>query len=1062
MQYIPGLGLDVVLAELKRLRAGAPEGSGVERQNGAERPVAPRGVTAEEIARSLWTGRFLPPAEDQASEPEPAVEATTTPTVSAATEDIPPAQAPEAGRRSDPFALSSSSVVLPGSGSGGRAGKKRPTYWQSVARIGVQVADALQHAHSLGVLHRDIKPSNLLLDTTGVVWVTDFGLAKADDQPNLTHTGDILGTLRYMAPEAFEARTDARADVYSLGLTLYELLAMRPAFDEQDRNRLIKQVTTSEPARLERLNPEVPHDLVTIVHKAIEHDPAHRYPTAGALLADLQRFRDDEPIQARRHTQWEHCRRWARRNPVVAGLTLTVFPLLVTAALVATVAAIRFEKLAFKERVANAEAGLAQRQADINLAEARQQRARAEEKVESLRRQDYIGRVNLAYRETLDNNVARALELLEGCPADLRGWEWSYASRQCHLDLHTFREPAPSVNCVAFSPDGMRVASGSGSFFANEGTGDLVVRDVATGREVFAQRGLPGGLRAVAFSPNGRWLASGNAADLVVWDAHTGQMRFRKRSGPLPILSLAFSPDGARIVAGYGRFNAANGTGHAKVWDATTGNLLIDRLPGHVGGNWSVAFSPDGRQVALTSEGLVDVWDLATRKPIQTLRGHASLVNSVAFSPDGRYIASGGIDRTIKLWARTSGELVRTFLGHEGYIRGLAFSPDSRRIVSASEDMSVKLWQVSSDRELATFHGHTHFVNCVAFSPDGQHVASGGLDQTVKLWFATPNLQLIFPGNNGWFACLAFSPDGRQVASGSSFYSKGETLRLWNSTTGEPLLSFPANTAWTNAVAFSPDGKLLASAGSDRIVRVADAITGRNILYLQGHTDGVNAVAFSPDGRLLVSGSDDHMVKLWEIKAGRGILTFQGHDDGVAAVAFSPDGRQIASGSGDKTVRVWDTTTGRVNQILQGHTAGVRCVAFRPDGAQLASAGGLWVSRSAEVNEVKIWDPASGQELHSLRGHTSIVLAAAFSPDGRRLATASDDRTIKLWDTARGLEVFTLRGHTSGVLSVAFSPDGQRLASGSIDCTARFWDLSPITADVMIRRKAVAAGQAQP
>ena len=165
-----------------------------------------------------------------------------------------------------------------------------------MARIGVQVADALEHAHAQGVLHRDIKPSNLLLDTAGVVWVTDFGLAKADDQKNLTHTGDILGTLRYMPPEAFDGRTDARGDVYSLGLTLYEMLGLRPAFDEKERNRLIKQVTTGEPARLDRLNPDVPRDLVTIVHKAIERDPAHRYATASELMADLQRFLDDEPI----------------------------------------------------------------------------------------------------------------------------------------------------------------------------------------------------------------------------------------------------------------------------------------------------------------------------------------------------------------------------------------------------------------------------------------------------------------------------------------------------------------------------------------------------------------------------------------------------------------------------------------------------------------------------------------------------------------------------------------------------------------------------------------------
>ena len=205
----------------------------------------------------------------------------------------------------------------------------------------MQVADALEYAHRQGVLHRDIKPSNLLLDATGTVWVTDFGLAKADDQQNLTHTGDILGTLRYMPPEAFDGKADARGDVYSLGLTLYELLALRPAFDEKDRNRLIKQVTTTEPPRLDRLNRQVPRDLETIVHKAIDRDPAHRYAAAGELAADLQRFLDDEPIQARRVSPAERFLRWCRRNPAVAGLLAAVAILLVGVAAVSLIAAFR-------------------------------------------------------------------------------------------------------------------------------------------------------------------------------------------------------------------------------------------------------------------------------------------------------------------------------------------------------------------------------------------------------------------------------------------------------------------------------------------------------------------------------------------------------------------------------------------------------------------------------------------------------------------------------------------------------------------------------------------------
>ena len=205
-----------------------------------------------------------------------------------------------------------------------RGTRSRPTgrAWRS---IGVQVADALEYAHKQGIQHRDIKPSNLLLDTQGTVWVTDFGLAKADDQQNLTHTGDILGTLRYMPPEAFEGKTDARSDVYSLGLTLYEMLAFRPAFDEKERNRLIKQVTQEEPARLGKLNRHVPRDLETIVHKAIDRDPKQRYGSAGALAEDLQRFIEDEPIKARRVSRTERLWRWCRRHPS-PGRSLTPGP----------------------------------------------------------------------------------------------------------------------------------------------------------------------------------------------------------------------------------------------------------------------------------------------------------------------------------------------------------------------------------------------------------------------------------------------------------------------------------------------------------------------------------------------------------------------------------------------------------------------------------------------------------------------------------------------------------------------------------------------------------------
>jgi tetratricopeptide (TPR) repeat protein len=223
------------------------------------------------------------------------------------------------------------------------------------------VAEAMEYAVSQGVLHRDIKPSNLLLDTQGNVWVTDFGLAKASgDGDDLTHTGDIVGTLRYMAPERFEGRSDLHGDIYSLGLTLYELLVGKPAFPETERHRLIQQVTSQDPAPPRKLNPAIPRDLETIVLKAIARDPSHRYATAGELAADLKCFVEDRPVRARRVRLPERFWRWCRRNPALASLTAGLVVLLAALALVSTGSALHFEKLAKQEGEARVEAERAQ------------------------------------------------------------------------------------------------------------------------------------------------------------------------------------------------------------------------------------------------------------------------------------------------------------------------------------------------------------------------------------------------------------------------------------------------------------------------------------------------------------------------------------------------------------------------------------------------------------------------------------------------------------------------------------------------------------------------------
>jgi tetratricopeptide (TPR) repeat protein/serine/threonine protein kinase len=197
---------------------------------------------------------------------------------------------------------------------------RSPAFFRSVAELGRQAAEGLDHAHQLGVIHRDVKPGNLLLDGRGNLWITDFGLAHCQSQAGLTLTGDLVGTLRYMSPEQALAKrvlVDHRTDVYSLGATLYELLTLEPVFPGADRQELLRQIAFEEPRPLRRLNRAIPAELETIVLKALEKNPAERYGTAQELADDLQRWRQDEPIRARPPSLVVRARKWGRRHPSV-------------------------------------------------------------------------------------------------------------------------------------------------------------------------------------------------------------------------------------------------------------------------------------------------------------------------------------------------------------------------------------------------------------------------------------------------------------------------------------------------------------------------------------------------------------------------------------------------------------------------------------------------------------------------------------------------------------------------------------------------------------------------
>jgi serine/threonine protein kinase/tetratricopeptide (TPR) repeat protein len=317
MQFIQGRGLDEVFEELQRLRAARSQASGSARASGPPEPFSSGPARARTLAvtHGLLTGEF--PAGGEARESAAESVFSDEPAEGSITEAAadPGPAAPQSASRSSSSGTSSQSEL-----SGSQA---ETQYYRSVARVGQQVAEALAYAHSQGILHRDIKPSNLLLDANGTVWVTDFGLAKAEGTDALTHTGDIVGTLRYMAPERFDGWSDPRSDVYSLGATLYELLTLHQLFQEPNRAKLIDRVMHDAPVPPRKLDRKVPRDLETIVLKAIAKEPGHRYATAEQMAEDLERFLADKPVLARRSSPIEQARRWCRRNKgLAAGIAL--------------------------------------------------------------------------------------------------------------------------------------------------------------------------------------------------------------------------------------------------------------------------------------------------------------------------------------------------------------------------------------------------------------------------------------------------------------------------------------------------------------------------------------------------------------------------------------------------------------------------------------------------------------------------------------------------------------------------------------------------------------------
>ena len=1044
MQFIRGQRIDAILDELLQLQhhrkvvADEPPAALMSEQNPGQ-----AGCT---IAQRMLSGRFTDLAEHETDRPADGTATMVEPTVLV---DVATAVAVEMTTEvaRGPMSWARSSLI---SQTGG-------AYFRTIAKLGVQVADALAYAHAQGICHRDIKPSNLLLDAFGTVWVADFGLAKAENSEGegLTHTGDIVGTVRYMAPERFNGWADARSDVYALGTTLYEMLTLRPAFAESNHLKLIDRISNGAVTGPRSIDARIPKDLETIVLKAMARDTSERYVSARALSEDLERFLADRTILARRSTACERFWRWYRRNPIVAALTALAATLTLGIAIVSTAAAIvsirQLDLTAKAERqtqLALGKSTRAERQAQLALGKslvsegaALQHTGLIGQRFDSLDRLAEAAKVLGGDREgrgrlpEIRQHAITALGLTDmrvlwqrdygdahSFSVDAALQRYAVAERSGTVVVHRLddhrelvRLPGPDQRgywyiATSFSPDGELLIA----VYVGVGGGDLMRVWHLGRRELLGSLQNRGGgpFYGGAFSPDSRRLLfCPPEGGIGVWDR---ALRRMVRRLPLEFAPhyLAIDTDGQQVAV-----NSSAAPARVVILELESGRLLsswTDQV-----GELAMSWSHDGRLLAVGSwDGRVFVWDAAGSRLASVLQGHTGAIISAQFAHMGHLLATASWDGTTRLWEAASGELLATAPG-----TALSFGPDDRRL-GLWDGTTVGVWNVASSDECRTLHPAT--LGNRSERRDATEVSSG-----------------------------EFSPDGRLLAT-----SDGDGVRLWETDTGRELAHL--KDAACGNVLFHPDGKSLISSGKWGLFRWpirpdsehgADAIcVGPPELLRESASRARERAAWFPDHRTLamIDNSQARVVLVDSIRPhpawSEAASLSSGENRRMTSVAVSPDGRWLAVGGWKEAgVRVWDLQLQRLARVLRpndavGDTSFI--VEFSPDGQWLTSSTGASSGHRYDFWRTGTWD--MGRRINQ-EHHGTAFCAPVFNNDGRLMALAISPDQVLLADVATGRELARLTSLQSITpMPLAFSPDGTKLAAATRQKTVLLWDLRRI------------------
>jgi WD40 repeat protein len=891
---------------------------------------------------------------------------------------------------------------------------------EDAVRMVRDVVRAIEHAHAQGVLHRDLKPQNVMIDASGRALVMDFGLAKLQGATQLTREGSMLGTPAYMPPEQVDGvEVDARSDVYSLGATLYHAITGRPPFEAQNQAALITAVITKEPVPPSQLNRRAQGDLETICLRALEKEPARRYPSAAALADDLDRWLEGEPVSARPLGPLGRLARRARRNKLVTGvLALAALALALGGgvALQQTLA-LRAEKKAAEARererleaeAARDKAHAAELQGALERTSA--EKARADRTLARVIHERGAGalvegraREAAIYAATALSEAARL-----GAPArELATYRASWASASqggCWRRGQTLVQ-LPSVGPITLSVsrDGRRAAfvgreeaalwsaQGGETPLAHPGPDWFRALAIGTNGRLFlsSRRGLvtyePTGVEGLAVkvhstelavSPDGEQVAVAlGRGGLGIFDLKTGTLR---KVVPPPesgweigvIRSLAWVDDATVILAddsGISSFTPASGVIDLAFHDYGERTTQV------------LAVVPNGRLLANgTKEGFLRIWRRDPGKPVDLVAAtaaHTTAIRAIAFSVDGAFVATRGQDGHVRVWNFHCGlQATFSFRSPPGPV---AFLADGRLIVG-TDDGRVHAF----DLEGAVPVAHTDSVRGLSFSPDGAVLVTAGGDGRAIAWDAVAG-----PRAKGPLAVTRLMAPATSVVMETPQrfvvgLADGEVHRLDNR--AQSAVRVGTHQGAAQAMVLAGAGRVL-SAGQELRLWELGAADGAPPRWSAPHPQAVLGVAVDLRRGLAASACQDGHVRLWDLETGAAGLTLEGRLPVAVTVAFLPDGRVVA-GAADGTLHVWDAAGKAVARVL-AHDAAVSAIDVR--GARLATGGmdGL----------VKVWtfDPRL-EVIAELRRHRGPVHGVAFSPDDRWLASAGEDKGVRWW-----------------------------------------------------------------